>query len=282
VQRFHNMTTTKNLKKSSLIKTQVLPFDKYDLYRDAVQSPEDDVEFYLERYKEIRKGQKPKVLREDFCGGGAISCEWVKLDKAHKSSGLDLDSEPMDYGRAHYISKLTAEQQRRVALIKKDVLSGNLPSADIAVAVNFSYFLFKKREILKKYFKNVYDSLNHKGLFILDIFGGTQCTDMIEDRNVHKKFTYYWDQQSFDPVSNEAYFEIHFRYKNKKYENVFSYDWRMWSIPEVKELLLEVGFQDSKVYWEGDDKKGGGNGIFSQVEKGEACLSWIAYIVGIK
>ncbi len=270
------------MKNSSLIKTRKFPFDKYALYLEAVQSPEEDVEFYLKRYKEIRKGQKPKVLREDFCGGGAISCEWVKLDKDHKSAGLDLDPEPMEYGRKNYISKLTSDQQNRVALIKKDVLSGSLPTADIAVAVNFSYFLFKKREMLKNYFKNVYESLNHKGLFILDIFGGTQCTDAIEDRTAKKDFTYYWDQQNFDPITNEAYFEIHFRYKNKKYENVFNYDWRMWSIVEVRELLLEVGFQDTKVYWEGDDKKGGGNGIFSEVEKGEACLSWIAYIVGVK
>lgn len=270
------------MKKSSLIKDRHLPFDKYDFYRTAVQSPEDDVEFYLERYKELRKGKKPRVLREDFCGGGAISCEWVKLDKTHKSAGLDLDPEPMDYGRKHYISELKTEQQKRVALIKKDVLSGNLPTADIAVAVNFSYFLFKKREILKKYFKNVFESLNHKGLFILDIFGGTNCTHPIQDRTKNRKFTYYWDQQSFDPVTNEAYFEIHFKYKGKKYKNIFNYDWRMWSIQEVKEVLLEVGFQDVKVYWEGDDKNGGGNGIFTQVEKGEACLSWIAYIVGIK
>ncbi len=269
-------------KKSNLIKTKNLPFDKYLLYNQAVQSPEDDVQFYLERYKEIRKGKKPITLREDFCGGGAISCEWVKLDKKHRSSGLDLDPEPMDYGRRNYISQLTADQQKRISLIKKDVLSPGLPIADIAVAVNFSYFLFKKREVLKKYFTNVYQSLNSQGLFILDIFGGSQCFDKIEDRTKHKNFTYYWDQQSFDPVTNEAYFEIHFRYKNKKYEGVFNYDWRMWSIPELKDLLVEVGFQDAKIYWEGTNSKGGGNGEFTQVEEGEACLSWIAYIVGVK
>lgn len=259
-----------------------LPFDKYDLYSKAVQSPEDDVKFYRRIYKEIRKGKKPKILREDFCAAGAISCEWVKLDKEHRSCGLDLDQEPMNYGRLHYVSKLSTDQQHRIALIKKDVLTPNLPSADIACAVNFSYFFFKKREVLKKYFENVYSSLNSNGIFVLDIFGGTQCTDEIEDKTVHKKFTYYWDQKSFDPVTHEAYFEIHFRYKNKKYEGVFNYDWRMWSIPEIREIMLEVGFQDTKVYWEGTNSKGGGNGVFKPVVKGESCLSWIAYIAGIK
>lgn len=263
-------------------KNSVLPFDKYAFYSEAVQSAGEDVKFYRSVYKKIRKGKKPIILREDFCGAGAISCEWVKLDKENKSCGLDLDQEPMNYGRAHYVSELSHDQQKRVALIKKDVLAANLPSADIAVAVNFSYFFFKKREILKKYFENVYKSLNYNGLFILDIFGGTQCTDEIEDKTKHKNFTYYWDQKNFDPVTNEAYFEIHFRYKGKKYEGVFSYDWRMWSIPEIREIMLEVGFQDTKVYWEGTDKNGNGNGEFLATEKGESCLSWIAYIAGIK
>lgn len=259
-----------------------LPFDKYELYGKAVQSAAEDVKFYRRVYKKSRKGKSPKVLREDFCGAGAITCEWAKLDRSHKSCGLDLDQEPMNYGRAHYVSKLSKEQQSRVALIKKDVLSPGLPSADIAVAVNFSYFFFKKREILKNYFENVYKSLNYDGIFVVDIFGGTQCTDAIEDQTKHKEFTYYWDQKSFDPVSNEAYFEIHFRYKRKKYEGVFAYDWRMWSIPEIREIMLEVGFQSTQVYWEGTDRKGRGNGEFTAVEKGEACLSWIAYIAGNK
>ncbi len=262
--------------------TSELPFDKFKLYNDAVQSPEGDVEFYEKAFFEIHKSKKLTTLREDFCAGGAISAEWVKLNKKYKSCGLDLDPVPMEYGRKHYLSKLTAEQQGRVVLIQKDVLEPGLPKADIVAAVNFSYFFFKKREILKSYFLNVFKSLNEKGLLIVDIFGGSQCQDTIEDRFKFDDYTYYWDQQSFDPVSNEALFQIHFRYKGHKYENVFTYDWRMWTIPEVRELMLEVGFSDVEVYWEGTNRKGGGNGIFTAVEKGEPCLSWIAYVVGIK
>ena len=101
-----------------------------------MQSAAEDVKFYRRVYKKIRKGKSPTVLREDFCGAGAITCEWAKLDRTFKSCGLDLDQEPMNYGRAHYVSKLSQNQQSRVALIKKDVLSPDLPSADIAIAVN--------------------------------------------------------------------------------------------------------------------------------------------------
>lgn len=259
-----------------------LPFDRFELYHAAVQSPEGDVEFYEKCFIEIHKTKKLTTLREDFCAAGAISAEWVKLNKKYKSCGLDLDPEPMNYGRKTYLSELTEEQQGRVALIQKDVLEPGLPKADIVAAVNFSYFFFKQREMLKQYFTNVYNSLNNKGLFIVDIFGGSQCQDAIEDRFKFDNFTYYWDQQSFDPVSNEALFQIHFRYKGHKYENVFTYDWRMWSIPEVKEIMLEAGFSETQIYWEGTNRKGGGNGLFKAVEKGEPCLSWIAYVVGIK
>jgi len=221
-------------------------------------------------------------LREDFCAAGAISVEWVKLNKNYRSCGLDLDPEPMAYGREHYFPTLNKEQQGRVVLIQKNVLEKNLPVADMVAAVNFSYCLFKERKVLKQYFENVYKSLNKTGLFIVDIFGGSQCGDAIEDRHKFKGFTYYWDQKGFDPVSAEGLFQIHFRYKGTKYENVFTYDWRMWTIPELKELMLEVGFDDIKIYWEGTNRNGGGSGIFKQVEKGEACLSWIAYVVGVK
>ncbi len=259
------------------------PFDKYELYSDAVQSPSEDVKFYRDRYIDIRgRDLKPTVLREDFCGGGAISCEWVKLNKNYKSVGLDLDVVPMDYGRKNYISKLTDDQMRRILLIKKDVLTKNLPKADIVCAVNFSYFFFKQREILRQYFANVRDSLKPNGIFLVDIFGGTQCTDAIIDKTRHKNFTYFWDQKNFDPFSNEAKFAIHFKYNKKMYKNVFTYDWRMWTIPEVKEIMIEAGFKSTEVFWEGTARDGSGSGMFKKIEKGEACESWIAYIVGVK
>lgn len=263
-------------------KTDHPVFDKYELYNQAVQSTETDVEFIHETYKDLI-GRNAQSLREDFCGTFALSCDWVKSDKNHKAYGVDLDPEPMAYGRSHYYTKLTTEQQKRMHLTEGDVLTVDLPKVDVTVAVNFSYFLFKKRELLKAYFARVFNSLNDKGLFIIDCFGGGQCQDEIEDNIQHKGFTYYWDQTGFDPVTNEAVFHIHFRIgRGQKIERVFTYDWRLWTIPELREILLEAGFKKTHVYWEGTNKQGGGNGEFTRTEKGEACLSWIAYIVSEK
>jgi hypothetical protein len=255
------------------------PFDRYEYYRKSVQSAETDVEFYRDTYKEIR-GKLPTVFREDFCGTFALSCEWVKLNKSFKAIGVDLDPDPLVYGKEHYLPLLAEEQQRRVTIVQKDVLSPKLPKADIIVAANFSYFVFKTRQRMKEYFMKAKKSLNRDGVFVVDCFGGSLCQDGNEESTRHKSFTYYWEQVDFDPITHRAHFNIHFRPHGKpKLERVFSYDWRMWTIPELRDILEEVGFKKTTVYWEGTKRDGTGNGVFSATNVGESCLSWIAYIV---
>jgi SAM-dependent methyltransferase len=208
-------------------------FDKYDLYRKAVQSPDADVEFFRDVYKKLKR-KNPKYLREDFCGTFLLAIEWVKLNSKYVSFGLDIDPEPMEYGRKKYLPPLKEDQKTRIKILERDVLGPSLPSADISVAVNFSYYCFKTRDMLKKYFERSYRSLRSNGIFIVDAFGGSQCFDASVDTHKYKGFTYYWDQKGFDPVTNEAVFYIHFKSGNKKYKRVFKYDWRMWSIPEVR------------------------------------------------
>lgn len=257
-------------------------FDKYELYRKSVQSAEGDVVFIQNVFKEL-KGKKPVSLREDFCGTFGLSCEWVKLNSRYQAFSVDLDPEPIEYGKSHYLGKLKPDQQKRIHLIEGNVLKPGLPKTDIAIAMNFSYFIFRTRSLMKEYFKNSFNSIKPDGIFLLDCFGGSQCYDEIEDLTKHKGFNYYWDQTGFDPVTNRAVFHIHFKPKGqKKIERVFSYDWRLWSIPELRDILEEVGFKKTHVYWEGTTKKGTGDGIFTRTEKGEACLSWIAYIVAEK
>lgn len=257
-------------------------FDKYDYYRRAVQSPETDVEFLRDVYRELRKCS-PESMREDFCGTYMLSCEWIKLSPKHTGVGVDLDQEPIDYGTAHNFPKLSPAQQSRLHIMNGNVLDPKLPPVDLVAAMNFSYFIFKTREMLLAYFKNVNRTLKKDGIFVLDLFGGSLCHDENEERQKHKDFTYYWDQKNFDPATNFAEFAIHFKpHGRKKIKDVFTYDWRMWTIPELKEILREAGFKNAHLYWEGTTKSGGGDGQFKRVETGEACLSWIAYLAAEK
>lgn len=254
------------------------PFDKYALYREAVQSPETDVHFIRRVYKESR-GRDPRVMREDFCGTFALCCEWVRLNSKFEAIGIDLDPEPLAYGKKNYFSELSPDQQKRLGIHRGDLLKKKREPADIVVAMNFSYFIFRTPELLLKYFTNVRKSLSGKGVFLIDLFGGSLCYSANEESSRKKGFTYYWDQESFEPVSNRAKFSIHFKLKDRpKTRRVFTYDWRMWTIPELREILVQAGFKRTHVYWEGTNAQGGGNGVFRRTEKGEDCQSWIAYI----
>lgn len=284
-----NRKKTKSVKKASASKSSSKkksgtqkPFDKYYYYINSVQAPDHDVIFMRDTYRSLR-GKSPVTMREDFCGTHALSCEWTKLNSKNHAFGVDLDMEPIAYGQANYVSKLSAAQRSRLQVLQADVLNPGLPKADIICAMNFSHFIFKDRSMMKSYFHNALTTLNENGILIIDCFGGPACQRENEEVTKLKNFNYYWHQRSFDPVSQYALFNIHYKPKGKaKVENAFTYDWRMWSIPELREMMSEVGFQKTHVYWEGTTRAGEGDGKFTKTETGEECLAWIAYIVGQK
>lgn len=258
------------------------PFDRYDYYKRSVQSPEADCQFISDTFKEIR-GKRPHDLREDFCGTFAICCEWARRNKHNRALGVDLDIEPITYGKTHYLSELRADQQSRIKIVQGSVLISSLAPVDVTVAFNFSYYLFKSRMMLRRYFKKAHAGIRRDGLFIVDAFGGTDTQEANEEKSKIGGFTYYWHQESFDPITNGALFHIHFKRKGeRKRHRVFTYDWRLWSIPEIRDIMLEAGFTRTHVYWEGTTRGGFGNGKFKRSEEGEECNGWVAYIVGEK
>lgn len=265
-------------------KIELPPFDKYYYYHSSVQNPDSDIEYLTNAYKELR-GKDALIFREDFCGTFANCCKWVSTMPERTAIGVDLDPEPIEYGRKNYFSKLNEEQQSRITILEENVLNDKLPKADLVCALNFSYNIFKERKVLKEYFSKVLTTLNDDGVFVLDIFGGSQCYEANEEETEYTdaKYSYFWDQKSFNPINSHALFNIHFKRKGEaKREGVFVYDWRLWTIAELRDLLDEAGFKSSHVYWEGTTKDGEGDGEFSITEQGEECDSWVAYIAACK
>lgn len=260
--------------------TKITLDQKYDWYERAVQTPEVEVEFMRKWFKKFH-GRTPLTLREDFCGTGAISCNWVKRDAQARAFGIDLDPEPILMGKKLHWSKLSPKARSRMEYVQSNVLEEPTFKVDVVCAFNFSYFIFKTRPQLLSYFKQVRKGLGKQGMFFMDLFGGPDSqTEVEESRKVAKDLTYYWDCQSFNPISAECTFAIHFRDgKNKKHMNVFTYDWRLWTLPELREILIEAGFSKTVAFWEGDDDKGGGNGKYEPTEVIENCQAWVAYIV---
>jgi ubiquinone/menaquinone biosynthesis C-methylase UbiE len=257
---------------------------KYHLYEESVQCHESDIDFLNQEFKK-EFGKPPLVLREDFGGSGAMAVDWVRQSTKHYAYAIDLDSEPMEYGKQFHLSKIAPEHQQRMEYIQGNVLDSYNFKSDVIVAFNFSYFIFKKRKDLLEYFKKVRRELNEQGAFFIDLFGGENSQEVLVEETEHDNHTYYWDCESFDPINNHCHYKIHFKTHEdgKKYENVFSYDWRLWSLPELKDILEDAGFSKVVTYWEEDDEEeeGEGNGVFYRTESEENCESWITYIMAI-
>ena len=155
---------------------------------------------------------------------------------------------------------------------------------DCILATNFSYFVFKDRQKLIKYFTNAYNQLKKKGLFMLDAFGGYEAHQLLEERTKHKDFTYVWDQSSFNPITHEIKCYIHFEFPDKTKKNrAFSYNWRLWTLPEIQECLREAGFRHVDIYMQGwDDENDEETERFYKVTRCDADPAWVAYLVARK
>jgi len=255
--------------------------DKHFLYQNSVQAADRDARYFDRLYKRFR-GKKALVFKEDFCGTAALSCEWAKLHRQNQSIGVDLCQSTLEWGIEHNLSELSPHQLKRICLIKDDVLNVTKPQVDILAAMNFSYFIFKTRDKLRRYFQAAHKSLQKDGLLVLDVFGGWESQEEMEEPRQCEGFVYVWEHAQFNPVTNEILCNIHFEFKDgSRLRKAFTYDWRLWSLPEIQELLHEAGFTHAEVHWEGTDQHGDGNGIFRKTTKGEAIESWIAYILAL-
>jgi len=258
--------------------------DRYDLYQRAVNSPEADVDFLLDTYKTLR-GKEARRLREDFCGTGNLAAEWLKRGEDFTAEGFDLDPEPMEWGKKHNFAEL-GEAASRMTWHEADARGPSNRAPDVRTAPNFSYWIFKERAQLVDYFKKCCDDLADDGLFVVDVFGGPEAiTEMEEERDIGRGVSYVWDQVEHWPGSGECVCAIHFRFKDgSEMTEAFRYEWRVWSVPELKDIMLEAGFKEAHSYFEGTDPddEDEGDGIFTLDDKGENCQAWIGYVVASK
>ncbi|HSI06929.1 MAG: class I SAM-dependent methyltransferase [Myxococcota bacterium] len=251
--------------------------DKHALYLLSVQDPDSDIRF-MDRVFKKERGRLPLTLREDFCGTAKLCADWVERKPDGEAWGLDLHGPTMQYGRDNYVKPL-GERASRVHLLERDVLAGIAAKVDVAVAFNFSYCVFKDRKTLVRYYEAVRRGLGDDGVFFTDIHGGPDAQVEVVERTKHPAFTYVWEQAVMDAVSAHAMRYISFEFRDgTSLERAFSYDWRIWTLPELIDALYEAGFARVDTYWEGANSDGTGNGVFRKVKRADNEDSWIAYL----
>lgn len=244
--------------------------DKHRLYGLSVQDVNHDVPVIAEiAYRFL--GREAVCLREDFCGTGQLSAAWVtyfdrkrdpSLHDIRTAVGVDLDPAPIEWHIKNISPRLTSGQRDRVSFVQQDVRASNFSTPfDIVHAGNYSLWVFKTRDEMRKYFKSVFNGLANNGVFIVDHYCGPDAlrdsrmeTEVefrhytaagVETDDVGERcFSYQWDQRRYNPVDSSYLCHIHYSFLDgTELRCAFTYDWRYWSMIELLELLQEVGFE---------------------------------------
>jgi SAM-dependent methyltransferase len=268
--------------------------DKYALYEASVQCVDADLDF-CSRVFERSNGRALRILREDFCATAAIACAFARRDRSHLAIGVDLDAHVLAQAVKRNVRPLDVATRSRVRLLHANVLEVTEPRVECIAALNFSYWVFKRRADLVAYFRAALRSLQPGGVFVLDAFGGTDALKESTDRRPIAattlldgtrvpRFTYVWRQARFDAISHDFLCHIDFELRDgRTFKRAFTYDWRLWTLAELRDALAEAGFAESAVYTDGwDEEQKEGDGVYRRRAHFENEGVWIAYVVARK
>lgn len=216
--------------------------DRHDLYERCVQSPDRDA-----RMLRAIHGLDPVILGEDFAGGGAVSRAWVALGAG--SSAVAVDHDEAVLSRASGVDRLTT--------VASDVMRAGEP-CDVLFVGNFSICELHTRARLVEYLRHARSRLRARGVLACDIYGGSDAYELGEIETKHKDgstrgLTHTWEQRHADPLTGRVVNAIHFRWKDdrgrsQEMRDAFIYNWRLWTIPELREAMEEAGFARTQVF----------------------------------
>lgn len=273
-----------------------------DLYRWATQDPPAQAAVLAEIYRRIR-GQPAQVLREDFAGNAADSVAWVAADSRRRAIAVDFDAPTLAYARAR-AQRLLGDECQRIDFHCGDVHDLHPPAverAQLLCVLNFSCFYFHQRAQLVRYFEHAFASLDETGVLVLNAFGGAGA--MQPRRDTHRitpqseagsaalaAFDYEWEQRSFDACQARLDCRIHFVVNDpdapggrRRIDDAFRYDWRLWSLPELRECLMAAGFREVQVWRHNVIDKADKPEVFlGPVDTLQGLDLWLAYVIAIR
>lgn len=169
----------------------------------------------------------------------------------------------------------------------------DFPARDIICAFNYSCCCLHSRKDLVLYFRHVCSVLSERGgIFVMDVYGGISSERKLRLQRKFPSFTYFWEQDEFDIISRQTRISLHFQGgKKQMLRYAFTYHWRLWSIPEIKDCLEEAGFKWVHVWMrEMPNTQSGGNAKeynanrdvkYEESQHFNQGDAWNAYVVGV-
>jgi len=100
--------------------------------------------------------------------------------------------------------------------------------------------------------------LNPGGVMVLEQYAGPEAcmtgSDIIE---LDDDLIAIWEQESFNAVTHQGINYLHFRSADgQPVAKPFVYDFRIWSLPELSDLLYEAGFGQLQFFQMGGEVTG--------------------------
>ncbi|MFN7021678.1 MAG: hypothetical protein ACK4WH_10165 [Phycisphaerales bacterium] len=238
--------------------------DRFDCYELCVQSPR-----HITAFLRAAHGNEPGVLREDFCGTAAVSRRWVTEGRRSGDSGVrataaDLDGATLAAGR-----RLAGAEgvEGAVRFVQDDCIrprAVDREAADVLFVGNFSIGYIHRRADLLGYLRRARGVLSQArggfggGVLACDTYGGAGAFRLGGTQRRHpgrhgEVIHYTWVHESADPVTGMVENSIGFRVERdgeivQDLPRAFVYRWRLWSIAELREAMLEAGFAAVEVY----------------------------------
>jgi hypothetical protein len=267
--------------------------DRHAFYEVAVQGVDWDLDF-MERCFRAHAHREPRTFREDFCSTAALALAWAQRGEERRAWAVDLDPEPLAWARHHRLP-WAREAAKRVTLVRADVRRPQRPRVDVACALNFSWWVFHERPDLIAYLRAARAGLVEHGVLVLNMFGGVRAEQLLTERTRKRAsnapdgtpvpaFTYVWHQAKLNAIDRRLLAHIHFEFKDAPaMRRAFTYDWRMWTLPELREAALEAGFREFEVWSEGwDARRRTHTGTLHKRAMLDNEDSWVAYCVAVR
>ena len=241
---------------------------RFHLYELCVQSPAD-----MTRLLRAVHAGSPTVLGEDFCSTAATSRHWCDTIGGGKAIAVDHDPEVFALCRDH----------PGITTVHADVRECAEP-VDVLFAGNFSIGYMHRRDDAIAYLRHARSRLNPGGVFLCDTYGGESA--FIRGRlerevpvpegspvpGTHVLYT--WEQRDADPLSARVLDVLHFRLFDSDeviadLPDAFTYDWRLWSPPELHDMMREAGFSRVDVYGQLPDAEDDEGNVYTEPVSGE-------------
>lgn len=251
---------------------------RHALYEHCVTDPP-----RLCRFIDAVHARSPRVLREDFSGAGALARHWASRSPAHRAVAVDSDPRAL---RGVASSPRTTPRPLDVRAARD--------RADIIAATNFPVGYFHSRPDLVDYLRRVRARLKPWGLYLCDTYGGRDAFTPLKltarlRGPAGETIEHTWEQRSADPITARVVDALHFRVSVPRrrpivLRDAFVYNWRLWSIPELRDALAEAGFRAVEVYATlGDaiDSKGRLR-VRPLADPSELDDNYVVYIIGRK